>query len=188
MQWTNSPQNETKPQWSPDGRFLAFLSNREDGQRIYLMPTDGGEARRLTVAKNSVRTFRWSPDGKQIAFLAEDQKLESEKADARVVDRDEKHPQLWVIDVESRKVRQLTNAPWRVRELCWTPTGDWLLLKATDHPEPDRWTDGIYKIAPAGGKLSEVTAIVGPFRDLQVSLDGKQLAYVAAQQDGPISA
>ncbi len=181
-QWTNSQKSETSPQWSPDRRSLALLSNRVEGQQVYLMPANGGEPRRLTEGKSSVGSFRWSPDGKRIAFLA----AEEAKPDVRVASRDEKHPQLWVIDVESRKARQLTKAPWRVPELCWTPAGDWLLLKATDHPEPDQWTDGIYKIVPSGGTASEVATPLGPFRDLQVSLDGKQLAYVAAQQDGPI--
>lgn len=188
-QWTSSAKSENSPEWSPDGRYLAFLSNRGEGQQIYLMRTDGGEAQRLTEAKNSVRSFHWSPDGKRIAFLAgepksEDQeKREKDKADMRVVDRDDKPARLWVVDVESRKVKQITRSPWRVAEFAWLPDGRFI-VKATDHPESDQWIDRIYSVSE-DGSLAELTAPRGPFGRLKVSLDGKQVAYLASPGDGP---
>src|SRR5580704_11417105 len=71
-QFTFSAKDESSPRWSPDGKQLAFLSNRDDQQQIYVMRADGGEATALTKGKRSVRSFAWSPDGKQIAFLAPD--------------------------------------------------------------------------------------------------------------------
>src|SRR3977135_819383 len=47
-QFTNSAKSEFLPRWSPDGRKLAFLSDRDDATQIYVMPIDGGEAVRLT--------------------------------------------------------------------------------------------------------------------------------------------
>ncbi len=52
-QWTTSAKSETNPDWSPDGRYLAFLSNREDNRQIFLARADGGEAEKLTEAKNT---------------------------------------------------------------------------------------------------------------------------------------
>src|SRR5580704_2644537 len=67
-QWTNSAKSENMPRWSPDSRTLAFLSDREESQQIWLTPANGGEAVKLTSAKNSVESFHWSRDGKRIAY------------------------------------------------------------------------------------------------------------------------
>src|SRR5437899_10878497 len=90
-----------------DRERLAFLSDRQEFQQIYVMPANGGEALPLTEGKRSIKDFEWSPDGKQIAFPvpgaktdAEEQK-ENDKQDGRSVDRDDKRAHLWIIDVES---------------------------------------------------------------------------------------
>lgn len=56
-QYTNSPKSDTHPRWSPDGRALAFLSDREGQAQIFVMPVDGGEARRLTDGTRAVQAF-----------------------------------------------------------------------------------------------------------------------------------
>lgn len=59
------------PRWSPDGRHLAFLSDREgDKRQLYVMPVDGGEAHRLTDTGGGVTGLAWSPDSKQVAFVS----------------------------------------------------------------------------------------------------------------------
>src|SRR5438128_9250430 len=67
----------SSPRWSPDGKYLAFLSDRAKrgtGQ-LYLIAADGGEALALTSIKNkkSVDDFAWSPGGGQIAFTSSDE-------------------------------------------------------------------------------------------------------------------
>ncbi|HYL76614.1 MAG TPA: S9 family peptidase [Bryobacteraceae bacterium] len=192
-QWTSSAKTENNAQWSPDGRYLAFLSNRDENRQLYLMRSDGGEAERLTEAKNSIQNFQWSPDSKQIAFsagepkTADQEKREKDKADQHVVDRDDKPARLWVVDVESRKVRQLTKSPWRVQDFAWVPGQAEFVVKATDKPAADQWLDRIYTVALAGGKMTEIAAPRGPFARLRVSLDGKQLAYAGSPGDGPTS-
>src|SRR5439155_10005325 len=66
-------KTDSSPRWSPDGRFIAFLSNRQADrdatQHLYLLPMAGGEAERLVDAKEGASALRWSPDGRQIAFL-----------------------------------------------------------------------------------------------------------------------
>ena len=78
-QFTYSSKSETYPRWSPDGKRLAFLSNRGgDEQQIYVMNATGGEAQARTKGKSSVSKFAWSADGKTIAYIAPDAKSDEE--------------------------------------------------------------------------------------------------------------
>jgi dipeptidyl aminopeptidase/acylaminoacyl peptidase len=190
-QFTYSAKDESSPRWSPDGKQLAFLSNRDEQQQIYLMRTDGGEAAALTKGKRSVHSFAWSPDGKQIAFLAPDAKSEAEekkdkdKNDARVVDKDNKQPRLWLLTLATSEAKPLSDAKWEFSELAWLPAGDRIIVSATDHPESDQETHRIFSVAVADGSRKLVLAPHGPFHDLQVSADGVTVSYVGCRVDGP---
>ena len=74
--FTYSDKSDRTPRWSPDGKQIAFISTRGEGDKaqIYLIAADGGEARQLTNAENSVGAFKWSPDGKMIAYTMQDPK------------------------------------------------------------------------------------------------------------------
>ena len=58
------------PRWSPDGRYLAFVSDRGEKNQLFIAPLDGGEARQVTKAKHGISNPAWSPDGKLIAYMA----------------------------------------------------------------------------------------------------------------------
>jgi dipeptidyl aminopeptidase/acylaminoacyl peptidase len=190
-QFTFSAKDETSPRWSPDGKQLAFLSNRDDQQQIYVMRADSGEAAAVTKGKRSVRSFAWSPDGKQIAYLAPDAKSDAEekkdkdKDDARVVDKDDKQPRLWLLTLATSEAKALTDSKWEISELAWLTTGDRLVVSATDHPESDRETHGIFSVSVLDGSRRLILAPHGPFRDLQVSPDGAAVSYVGCRVDGP---
>ncbi len=69
--FTSGESSDGSPRWSPDGRWLAFTSNRGEDKtppQLYVMPADGGEARRLTDSKEGVESLEWSPDSTRIAF------------------------------------------------------------------------------------------------------------------------
>lgn len=69
--FTVSEKSESAPQWSPDGKWIAFLSTRvQDKQQVFAMPVQGGEAHQVTRAQEGVQSFRWSPDGRSIAYVA----------------------------------------------------------------------------------------------------------------------
>jgi Tol biopolymer transport system component len=77
-QLTYSEKSESAPKWAPDGRFLAFLSNRDGSQQIYLLPMSGGESVPLTKGKRNISRYAWSRDGKTVAFIAPDAKTDDE--------------------------------------------------------------------------------------------------------------
>ncbi len=188
---TYSDNGADSPRWSPDGRTLAFLSDRGGGTQIHLLPSDGGEAVKLTEGKNSVHLIEWSPDGTRLAFLAPeprtdaDDKREKDRDDARVVDQGDRRDRLWVVDRGSRAVTQLTAGKWAVREVQWMPAGDRLIVVATDRPEVDQETWRICSVGSAGGEPQLVFAPRGPVAQVRVGPGGHGVAWIGARVDGP---
>jgi dipeptidyl aminopeptidase/acylaminoacyl peptidase len=71
-QLTFSTENETAPKWSPDGKYISFLSSRPGvakGNQVWLLPRGGGEARQLTQLKGGVIGYEWAPDSKRLALV-----------------------------------------------------------------------------------------------------------------------
>jgi dipeptidyl aminopeptidase/acylaminoacyl peptidase len=191
-QWTSSTKSESSPRWSPDGRTLAFLSDREETTQIWLLPADGGEAARLTAGKNAIESFRWSPDGKRIAFLAtdprtaEEEKKQKEQDDARVIDVDRKPSRVWIVDLATRAARPVTAGPWSFREIEWVPGADRLVANGTEHPADEhRGIDRLCSISLADGRVQELLVPRGPFGRLQVSPNGAAVAFTSSAEDGP---
>jgi dipeptidyl aminopeptidase/acylaminoacyl peptidase len=190
-QYTRSPKSDSRPRWSPDGKTLAFLSNREGQAQIYLLPIDGGEPMPLTRGGAAVQSFEWSPDGNQIGFLApepksqEEERKERDKEDTRVVDRDDKLVRLWILDVSSKTIRKVTSNRWRVSEFVWEAGGAKLVAIGTDRPESDENTERLYRVDVATGAFTELAAPRGPIGKLTLAPDGKHVAYLATRLEGP---
>jgi dipeptidyl aminopeptidase/acylaminoacyl peptidase len=62
--------HDTRPQWSPDGKSIAFLSNREGATQVYVMPAQGGNAKKITSLSTGADNEKWSPDGRWLAFTS----------------------------------------------------------------------------------------------------------------------
>jgi dipeptidyl aminopeptidase/acylaminoacyl peptidase len=191
-QLTYSTKSESAPRWSPDGKQLLFLSNRDgDEQQIYILRMEGGEAAQLTKGKANASEPAWSPDGKSIAYLAPDPKTEAEekqlkdKDDEHVVDRDDKQARLRVFELATKQVRTLTEPTWRVEELAWMPDGQNIVVKATDRPAADRFTDRLYVVSTQDAKVRELLAPRGPFGNIRMSMDGKGIGFIGCRDDGP---
>ncbi len=191
-QFTYSEKSETSPRWSSDGKQLAFLSNREGSeQQIFAMRAKGGEAAALTKSKSSISAFEWAPDGKQIAFLSgdakteEQEKKEKDKDDSHVVDKDDRHARLRILDLETKQERALTKPNWEVKELKWSPQAKFVLVVATDKPEADSETDRMFLVNVADGETKQLLAPRGGFGDLQISQTGTAIAFRGCREDGP---
>src|SRR4051794_119669 len=76
MRMTSSPDGENAPRWSPDGRYLAFLSSRTGGKargaQVWLLDRSGGEAQQLTDVKGRLSSYDWSPDSKKLLLTMAD--------------------------------------------------------------------------------------------------------------------
>jgi Tol biopolymer transport system component len=120
-QYTRGEKSSTSPQFSPDGKQIAFLTNRMgDKNQVFIMRLMGGEAEQVTDVKTGVASFKWSPDGKRIAYLmkdpdtAEEEKMKKEKNDVILVDKNYKYNHLYTITVApdkagKRNTKQLTS-------------------------------------------------------------------------------
>ncbi|MDT5121811.1 MAG: hypothetical protein QOC96_1293 [Acidobacteriota bacterium] len=193
--FTTASKRDYNSRWSPAGQTLAFLSNRDGSTQIYLLAMDGGEAVKLTEGKSDIESFAWSPDGLRIAFTAAEPNTEAEnkkqeaKDDARVVDKDDKPARLWMIDIATRQTRQLTNGKWKVSEFDWMPSGNELIVTATDKYAPERFTNRIYSLdvsTKQNAELRELFAPRGEFGAVKVSPDGKSIAYINGRVESPL--
>src|SRR5215470_14298563 len=75
LRMTTSPESETVPRWSPDGRYLSFLSSRPGkarGNQVWLLDRNGGEAQQLTDVKGRLTSYEWSPDAKKLLIAMAD--------------------------------------------------------------------------------------------------------------------
>jgi len=117
-------KSESSPEWARDSRSFAFLSNRDGAQnQLYLMRTDGGEARKLTDAKDGVNAFAFSRDGKWLAYSAG-------KATAR---------QIWLVELskDGAEPAQLTKHATPVRNWSWSPDSARIFFTAPESADKD---------------------------------------------------
>src|SRR6266404_2561599 len=106
FQLTRGDKSSTNPRWSPDGKWMAFLSNRiEDKNQIFLIDPSGGEAQQLSKSETAINSFAWSEDGKTIAYTATEPTAQPQKdrkdyyGDYDVVREGYSYVHIWTLDV-----------------------------------------------------------------------------------------
>jgi dipeptidyl aminopeptidase/acylaminoacyl peptidase len=162
VQLTNrEKESESLPRWSPDGRYLAFLSSRtdkHDNDQLWLLDRTGGEARALTKVDGGIVDYAWSPNGHEIALIVLDKdphetdpdaKDEDKKVTPIVIDRfqfkrdidgylENRRQRLFVLDVDSGQMRRLTTGDFDEVLPAWSPDGSRIAFVSNRDPDPDR--------------------------------------------------
>jgi dipeptidyl aminopeptidase/acylaminoacyl peptidase len=203
---TNTKKPENAPRWSPDNRYLAFLSSR-DGRKtqVYLLDRRGGEAQALTDYKGAVSSMSWAPDGSKLAVLVSDPDPNDSEADgAAGAGQASKKPHphvirrlqfmrdgegylteikrhLHVFDIASKTDVQLTSDRYDDGAPAWAPDGTLIAFSAnrTENPDANDNTD-IYVIEPRKGAAPRaLTSSPGSDSSPVFSPDGKSIAYLA---------
>jgi dipeptidyl aminopeptidase/acylaminoacyl peptidase len=132
-------KNETAPRWSKDSSFFVFMSNRDAPEnassrnQLYLMRPDGGEARRITDAREGVSDFAFSKDGAWVAFKSG---KNGEEQLYRLAVKDIDKP-ADLSDVASAKSEQLTKHPTGIGDWQWAPDGKRIYFVSPDTADPD---------------------------------------------------
>jgi len=185
-QLTNSVKSSSAPAWSKDGKRLAFLSDRTGKRQLYTIDPAGGEAAPLTSGEEGVSAFEWSPDGSQIAFAMRDPAAADlkQRTDALgefdVIDAEHRMTHLYVLDVQTRKVKRLTNGAFTVGGFDWSPDAAELVFE--HRIDPDVASGGSADISVVSVKDATVRALVtqaGPDNAPRWSPDGKSIAFVS---------
>jgi dipeptidyl aminopeptidase/acylaminoacyl peptidase len=207
-QFTSGERRDGSPRWSPDGKWLAFVSNRDDEEdkskgQLYVMPAHGGEGRRLTDGKASVEAVAWSPDSSRIAFArrvpdeAYDEEDDRKRAPRRftrllykldsvgwVGDR-RKH--LFVVGIDGGDERQLTDGDCENDEPTWSPDGKRLAFSSL---RGDRWdvelVSRLYELEvdAEGREPRRLTQDDEEAGGASYSPDGSLIAYYHEPEDG----
>ncbi len=192
-QWTFGGGRDDTPRWSPDGAWLAFLSDRvkRGTKALYRMPAAGGEAEKLAERKKSIESFAWSPDGAHIAFLApddpteEDARREKARDDADVYGERWPYNRLHLLDPATRKVTTLPTGEMHVSEVAWSPKGVRLAYLARLTPELDESRrTALYTISASGGEPRRVCNAIGASQ-LTFHESLAALYYLAPREETP---
>jgi dipeptidyl aminopeptidase/acylaminoacyl peptidase len=194
LQLTRGEKPSSAPAWSPDGRFLVFVSARSGKPQLWRIPIEGGEAEALTDEKSAPASPRFSPDGELVAFLMaepkteEEEKADKEKRDFRVVGEGVKRTRLYVVAVErntegKRPLRALSPAAASVGEgdggpaFDWSPDGKEIAFVHQPSPRADDWTkQDVSVVEVASGAVRALAATAAAEYSPLFSPDGRTVA------------
>ncbi len=160
----SSGSHEREAIWSPDGKWIAYISDKSGEDEIYMMSADGTKEVQLTKDAQSYRYgMEWSPDSKKI--LASDKSL-----------------RLFYIDIDSKTTTLITKSTnWEIRDFSWSPDSKWVTY--TDYINEDWPVVSIYNLA--NKKITPVTSEFFQSYNPIFSQDGNYLYFVSDRTYNP---
>ena len=202
---TSDSESSWNPRWSPDGRYLAFLSARDDGPaQVWSLYRGGGEAVQLTDTAQAVDEFQWSPDSSRLLLVLRDASeeelarkeqgddYEEETPKPWVIDRkqfktdyvgylDRRRTHVYVLDIQSKELLQVTDGDYDDSQAAWSPDGRLIAFTSNRTADPDgNYNTDIWVVAANGeGDPVRVTENPGPDAEPAWSPDGTFIAHTA---------
>ncbi len=195
---TSAKKSSTNAAWSPDGKWIAFLSDRPgqlkdtpDGKKqLYVISADGGEAQQITKTENDVSAFEWAPDSKRIAFSMTDPEPKALKdrkekyGEYSVVHADYQMAHLWTIELPGGSApvaqpKRLTEGDkFSVGEFSWSPDATRIVFSAQKDPDLiSSETADLYLVTMSDGAIKKLVGTPGPDTNPKWSPDGKKIAF-----------
>jgi dipeptidyl aminopeptidase/acylaminoacyl peptidase len=183
----STPHNEHDVAWSPDGRRLAFLSDKEKrGQaQVYVAPADGGPARKLTDVKGVLADLRWSPDGRRLAVLWTESATgpigptQAAAPEVGVIEEAVQEQRLALLDPESGHPKPLSPDDLYVYEYDWSPDGKQIVFIGARGSGDNNWYIArLYTLAADTGSLKELLRPDVQIAAPRWSPDGQSIAYI----------
>lgn len=184
VQLTTQDSYESSPVWSPDGKQIAFASDRFGNTDVFVMPANGGSARRLTTNSASEIPSAFTPDGKFIVFSASIQDPASSALFPTSA-----MTELYKVSAEGGKTEQILGTPAEM--VCFNAAGDKFLYQDRKGFE-DEWrkhhtssiTRDVWMYDMASGKHTNLTKRAGEDRNPVLSSDGKEVFFLSERNKG----
>lgn len=198
IQLTNGPRRDEHPRWSPDGKWIAFISDRDAkppkaGKRqVWVISPDGGEAWQLTRGTQTIVAMEWAPDGKRLAVVVteapsdEEEKRTKDRDDAVIVHHDfrgvgasDKMGRIYLVSVPDGKAELLYAGDRHITSISFSQRGDEIAFAAQATPKLADSHHSFIGVMNVGTK--QVRVIAGaPFSNAhpQFSPDGSMVAFL----------
>lgn len=181
---TSQPSYESEPVWSPDGKQIAFASDRAGGSDVYVMSSKGGSAIRLTTNSAAETPEAFTPDGKYVLFSAS---IQDPAASALFPYR--AMTELYRVPVAGGRVTQVLGTP--AVQMSFLPDGSSFIYEDVKGGE-DKWrkhhtssvTRDIWKYDAKTGKHTNLTNRGGEDRNPVVSKDGSTIYFLSERNGG----